>query len=80
MPDDTLTIPPKTSLLSIERIWVGGTSNRAPMWAIWIATNANELAKPQAQRQGTYLLLNSNGSVDRVTVDGDTETVMRVMD
>jgi hypothetical protein len=57
-----LTIPPNTPLLSIERLAEG--------WAIWISTNGNELKRPHHERNGTYLLLNEDGSIDRTTISG----------
>jgi hypothetical protein len=60
---ERLTIPPGTQLLSIERLFSGA-------WAIWIHTNDNELRKTHWKRNGTFLLLNNTGSVDRITVSG----------
>ena len=64
---ERLTIPPNTHLLSIERL----PHNE---WAIWIHTNSNELRKPHEERNGTFLQLNNDGSIDRITVTGG-ETV-----
>ena len=72
--DNTLTIPPNTRLLSIERL-----DGFCASWAIWIHTNANELQKPHNERQGTYLLLDEHGHVTRVTVNGDQEETIEVM-
>jgi len=58
-----LTILPGTNLLSIERL-----SNSD--WAIWIHTNGNELRKSHEERNGTFLHLKQNGSVDRTTISG----------
>ena len=60
-----LTIPPNTHLYSIDRLpyeWA--------RWAIWIHTSGDELKRPHNERNGTYLLLNEDGSVDRTTVSG----------
>lgn len=78
---DTLVIPPHTRLLSIERIGeLSYAFDDGHSWAIWIHTNAQELSKPHLDRQGTYLRLNSDGSVDRVTIDGMDERTLRVME
>jgi len=60
-----LTIPPNTPLYSIDRLpydWA--------RWAIWISTNGDELKRPHEERNGTYLLLNEDGSIDRTTISG----------
>lgn len=75
---NTLVIPPHTRLLSIERL--PGDGYGSMDWAIWIETNAQELSKPHQDRQGTYLYLNSNGGVHRVTIDGMDERILRVME
>jgi hypothetical protein len=64
---ERLTIPVNTQLLSIERL----PRNE---WAIWIYTNMSELRKPHEERNGTFLQLNIDGSIDRITVSGG-ETV-----
>jgi hypothetical protein len=58
-----LTIPVGVSLLSIERL-------ADKDWAIWIHTNGNELRKSHEERNGTFLHLKHNGSVDRTTISG----------
>jgi len=60
---DRLTIPPGTQLYSVERLFSGS-------WALWIHTNGNELRKTHWKRNGTFLLLNNTGSVDRITISG----------
>lgn len=77
MPDrlNTLNIPPNTRLLSIER-WPNGEEG----WAIWIHTNNDELKKPHDERQGTYLWLTRDGRAYRVTINGEQEDVMPIMD
>jgi hypothetical protein len=61
--NERLTIPPETRLLSVERL-----SNRR--WAIWILTNETGLQKNHYERDGTYLLLNNDGSIHRETISG----------
>lgn len=60
-----LTIPPHTPLYSIERLPYPYAD-----WAIWISTNGDELKRPHHERNGTYLTLYKDGSIDRITVDG----------
>jgi len=67
----TLVIPPNTTLYSTERLSNG--------WAVWIHTNNNQLQRKHRDRNGTYLLLRSDGAVVRVTRDGDDERTMLVM-
>lgn len=40
-------------------------------WAIWILTNERGLERPHWERDGTFLLLNNDGSIDRITVSGN---------
>ena len=61
---ERLTIPVNTPLLSIERM----PSGKA--WAVWIYTNASELRKSHWDRNGTFLMLNEDGSIDRITISG----------
>lgn len=60
---ERLTIPPNTRLLSVERL----PNNR---WAIWILTNEAGLRRPHWERDGTFLELLSDGSIDRATISG----------
>jgi hypothetical protein len=57
-----LVIPPNTPLLSVERLERG--------WALWIYTNKDELKRPHHERDGTFLLLDSDGHIDRTTISG----------
>lgn len=77
MSKNTLSIPPHTHILSIERIHARGG---CVQWAIWVSTNEEELAKPHNERQGTYFLLTPDGIVERVTVNGNQEDVLLVME
>ncbi len=72
----TLTIPPRTRLYSIERI----ETRLGIQWAIWINTNGDELQNPHEHRNGTYLLLKEDGTAERVTIDGDSEETMDIME
>lgn len=58
-----LTIPTNTRLLSVERLLHGE-------WAIWILTNEYGLKRPHWERDGTFLILNVDGSIDRTTISG----------
>lgn len=76
MSEHTLTVPLNTRVLSVERLQARGCVS----WALWTETNSDQLAKPHTQRQGTYLLLTPEGVVYRVTVNGDQEDVLLVME
>jgi hypothetical protein len=70
---ERLTIPVNTRLLSIERL-PNGT------WAVWIYTNASELRKSHWERNGTFLQLQTDGSIDRITIDGgETADIIQVL-
>ncbi len=71
-PTTTIGVPPNTKLLRIERIVprkVHLRSSDPPIprdgaWMIWINANINFTL-------GTYIKLNDDGSIERVTVETD---------
>ena len=60
-----IALQPRTEILFIERHSDGA-------WCLWISHDAN-------QTTGTYIKLNNNGSVERVTLHADgSEDVLEI--
>jgi len=74
-PTVTIGVPPNTRLLRIERVTPTRRMFHDPIggaWMVWISANIDFT-------RGTYILLNDDGTIDRVTVNPDgTEDVFAI--